>query len=132
MDLKTASGSDMSKKKAPKSAFHGSAGGSFAQKKKVVFDNIKHSDDEKNISLSKSGPGNSVYSDVDSLSGDNEDVGITDVNGGSLLGLAATTPKMKHIDTDTIFGFPLGSPDFTMDDDKIVLPPRLSISLEKK
>ncbi|KAG9300158.1 hypothetical protein G9A89_010568 [Geosiphon pyriformis] len=100
MDLKTASGSDMSKKKAPKGAFHGPAGGSFAQKKGWF------------LAI--------VYSDVHSLFGDDEDVGITGVYGGSLLGSAATIPKVKCVDTGTIFGSPLGSPDFTMNDDEIV------------
>ncbi|KAG9284419.1 hypothetical protein G9A89_023676 [Geosiphon pyriformis] len=122
----------MSKKKVPKGAFHGPAGGFFAQKKRVVFGNVKHSDDERDISLSKLGPGDSVYFDVNSLSGNDEDVGMTDVHEGSLLGSAATTPKAKHVDTGIMFGSPLGSPDFTMDDDKIVLPPRVSIPLDKK
>ncbi|KAG9298914.1 hypothetical protein G9A89_015936 [Geosiphon pyriformis] len=110
----------MSKKKTPKDVFHGSAGGSFAQKKRVVLGNVKHSGDERDISLSKSGPGDSVYSDVDSLSGNNKDVGITGVHGESLLDSAATTPKAKRVDTGIMFGSPLGSPDFTMDDDEIV------------
>ncbi|KAG9295401.1 hypothetical protein G9A89_013430 [Geosiphon pyriformis] len=132
MDLKTASGGDMSKKKALKGAFHGPAGGSFVQKKKVVLGNVKHSSDERNISLSKSGPGNSVYSNVDSLSGDDEDVGMTGVYGGSLLGSATTTPKAKCVDTGMMFGSLLGSPDFTMNDEEIVLLLRVSISLKKK
>ncbi|KAG9294947.1 hypothetical protein G9A89_017741 [Geosiphon pyriformis] len=122
----------MSKKKALKGAFHGSAGGSFAQKKRVVLGNVKHSGDERNISLSKFGPNDSVYSDVDSLFSDDEDVGITGIHERSFLGSAATTPKAKHVNTGTIFGSPLGSLDFTIDDDEIVLPPRVSISLDKK
>ncbi|KAG9300077.1 hypothetical protein G9A89_018354 [Geosiphon pyriformis] len=132
MNLKTASSSDMSKKKVPKDAFHGPAGGSFAQKKKAVLGNVKHSGNEKNISLSKSEPGGSVYSDVNSMSGDNEDMGLTGVNERSLLGSAATTSKANCVNTDTMFGSPLGSPNFTMNDDKIVLSLRLSIFLEKK
>ncbi|KAG9287467.1 hypothetical protein G9A89_023839 [Geosiphon pyriformis] len=132
MDLKTVLGGDISKKKAPKSAFHGPAGGSFVQKKKVVFGNIKHSGDERDISLSKSGPGDSMYSDVNSLFSNNVNVGMTDVYRGSFLGSTATTPKAKRVDTGMMFGSPLGSPDFTMDDNEIVLPLRISISLEKK
>ncbi|KAG9296174.1 hypothetical protein G9A89_014766 [Geosiphon pyriformis] len=132
MDLKTASSSDMSKKKVPKGAFHGPTGGFFAQKKKVVLRNVKHSGNEKDISLSKSGPGNSVYSDVDSISGDDEDVGMSGINERSPLGSAATTPKAKRVNTGILFGSPLGSPNFAMDDDEIVLPPCLPISLEKK
>ncbi|KAG9299738.1 hypothetical protein G9A89_013098 [Geosiphon pyriformis] len=125
MDLKTASNSDMSKKKAPKGAFHG-------LKKRVVLGNVKHSGDEKNISLSKSGPSDSVYSNVDSVSGNDKNVGMTGVHGGSLLGSAATTSKAKRIDTSTGFGSLLGSPDFTMDDDEIELPPCMFIPLDKK
>ncbi|KAG9301075.1 hypothetical protein G9A89_015811, partial [Geosiphon pyriformis] len=113
--LKTVSGGDMSKKKVPKGAFYGPAGGFFAQKKRVVLGNVKHSGNKKDISLSKSGSGDSVYSNVDSLSGDDEDVGMTDVHGGSLLGLAVTTPKAKCVNTGTI-----------------VLPLRMSIPLDKK
>ncbi|KAG9293138.1 hypothetical protein G9A89_001765 [Geosiphon pyriformis] len=132
MDLKAASDGDMSKKKTSKGAFHGPASGFFAQKKKIVLENIKHSGNEKNISLSKSVSGNSMYSNVDSLSGDDKDVGMTGVNNGSLLGSAATIPKTKHINIGTVFGFPLGSLDFTIDNDEIMLPLHLSISLKKK
>ncbi|KAG9290410.1 hypothetical protein G9A89_007141 [Geosiphon pyriformis] len=122
----------MSKKKAPKGVFHGLASGSFAQKKKVVLGNVKHSGDEKDISLSKSGPGNSVYSDVDSMFSDDENVGMTGINERFLLGSIATILKAKCVNTGTIFGSLLGSPNFTMDDDKIVLSSHLLISLEKK
>ncbi|KAG9301413.1 hypothetical protein G9A89_018085 [Geosiphon pyriformis] len=125
MDLKTASGGNMSKKKAPKGAFHGSASGSFAQKKKVILENVKHSVDEKDISLSKSGPSGSAYSNVDRC-------WHNWVNGGSHLGSAATTPKAERVNASAIFGSPLGSSDFTMDDDEIVLLSCLSIFLEKK
>ncbi|KAG9305698.1 hypothetical protein G9A89_022620 [Geosiphon pyriformis] len=132
MDLKTASSGDMSKKKAPKGAFHGSAGGSFAQKKRVVLGNVKHSGDERDISLGKSEPGNSMYSNVDSLSGNDKDVGITGVHGGSLLGSATTTLKAKRVNTGTMFGSLLGSPDFTIDNDEIMLSLHVSIPLDKK
>ncbi|KAG9287442.1 hypothetical protein G9A89_023814 [Geosiphon pyriformis] len=122
----------MSKKKAPKDAFHGPTGGSFAQKKRMVLGNVKHSGDKRDISLNKSGPGDSVYSDVNSLSGNDENVGMTGVHGGSLLGSATTTPKAKCVDTGTIFGSPLGSSDFTMDDDEIVLSSCMFIPLDKK
>ncbi|KAG9302253.1 hypothetical protein G9A89_008744 [Geosiphon pyriformis] len=120
MDLKTALGSNMSKKKASKGAFYGSAN--------VILENIKHSGNEKNISLSKSRPSDSVYSNVNSLSGDDENIGMTGVNGGFLLGSIATTSKVKHINTGTVFGFS----DFFMDDDDIVLPFHLPIFLKKK
>ncbi|KAG9284678.1 hypothetical protein G9A89_003638 [Geosiphon pyriformis] len=130
MDLKTASGSNMSKKKVPKDVFHGSAGSSFVQKKKVVLGNVKYSGDERDISLSKSEPGDSMYSDVDSLSGDDEDVGMSSVYGASLLGSAATTPKVKHVNTGIMFGFPFGSSDFIIDDHEIVLPPHVEVSVK--
>ncbi|KAG9307575.1 hypothetical protein G9A89_023140 [Geosiphon pyriformis] len=110
----------MSKKKAPKGAFHGSAGGSFSQKKKVVLGNVKHSGDEKDISLNKSEPGKNVFSDVDSLSGDEEVSIMTGINVGSLLDSATNTPKAKCVNTDAAFGSPLGSSNFDMDDDKEV------------
>ncbi|KAG9284425.1 hypothetical protein G9A89_023682 [Geosiphon pyriformis] len=132
MNLKTVLGGNMLKKKVPKNAFHGPADGFFTQKKKLVLGNIKHSGDEKDISLSKSGPDDSVYSDVDSLSSDDENVGMIGVNRGSFLDSAATTPKVKCVNTDTMFGFPLGSSDFTMDDDEIVLSSHLFIFLKKK
>ncbi|KAG9285159.1 hypothetical protein G9A89_004374 [Geosiphon pyriformis] len=124
MNLKAALGGNMSKKKVPKGAFYGPAS--------VVLGNVKHFGDEKDISLSKSGPGNNVYSNMDSLSGNDKDVGMTGVNGESLLGSAVTIPKIKHVNTGTMFGSPLGFSDFTMDNDEIVLPFCLSISLEKK
>ncbi|KAG9292962.1 hypothetical protein G9A89_016324 [Geosiphon pyriformis] len=123
MDLKTVSSSDMSKKKVPKDVFYGPTG-----EKKVVLGNVKHSGDEKDISLSKSGPDNSVYSNVDSLFDDNEDIGMTDVNRRFLLGLVATTPKVKCINTGTMFGSLLGSPDFTIDDDEIT---SVEVSIKK-
>ncbi|KAG9295350.1 hypothetical protein G9A89_013379 [Geosiphon pyriformis] len=85
----------ISKKKTPKSTFHGPTGGFFSQKKKVVLDNIKHSSDERDISLSKFGSGDSVYSNVESLSGEDKNVSMFGANGESLLGSAATTPKTK-------------------------------------
>ncbi|KAG9285898.1 hypothetical protein G9A89_013323 [Geosiphon pyriformis] len=122
----------MSKKKVPKGAFHGPAGGFFAQKKKMVLGNVKHSGDEKDISLSKSGPGDSVYSDVDSISGNNKNVGMSGISERSPLGSAATTSKAKRVNTGTMFSSLFGFPNFAIDDDEIVLPPCLPISLEKK
>ncbi|KAG9284979.1 hypothetical protein G9A89_009789 [Geosiphon pyriformis] len=77
------------------SAFCGLAGGFFSQKKKVVLGNVKHSGNEKNLFLSKFGSNGSVYSDVESLSNEDEDVSMSETNGGSLLGSAAITPKTK-------------------------------------
>ncbi|KAG9303888.1 hypothetical protein G9A89_005798 [Geosiphon pyriformis] len=123
----------MSKKKAPKGAFHGPAGGSFLQKKKVVLENVKHSDDKKNISLSKSELGNNMFSDVDNVFGDKKSANMTGINVGSLLDSAANTLKAKHINTDTIFSSSLGFPNFVMDNDEdVFLFLCLSIFLEKK
>ncbi|KAG9292237.1 hypothetical protein G9A89_023957 [Geosiphon pyriformis] len=66
------------------------------------------------------------------LFGDNEDIGMTGVNERSLLDSATTTFKAKHINTDTMFSSLLSSPNFTMDDDEIVLSFHLPIFLEKK
>ncbi|KAG9290020.1 hypothetical protein G9A89_010326 [Geosiphon pyriformis] len=76
--------------------------------------------------MSKSGPSNSTYSDVESLSGDDEDVSMFGVNGESLLGLVATTSKAKQINTRAIFGSPLGFPNFHMDDNEVA-PVEVSI-----
>ncbi|KAG9286856.1 hypothetical protein G9A89_012406 [Geosiphon pyriformis] len=120
------------KKKAPKGAFHGLADDFFSQKKKVVLGNVKHSGDERDISLSKSGSNDSVYSDVESLSGEDKDVSMSGMNGGSFLGSAAITSKTKQVNTDVGFGSPLGSPNSYIDNDEVVLPSCLPISLKKK
>ncbi|KAG9286599.1 hypothetical protein G9A89_005367 [Geosiphon pyriformis] len=130
--MKATAGSTKSKKKTSKSTFYSSAGGSFFQKKKVVLGNVKHSDNKKNISLSKSEFSNSVYSNVESLSGKDEDVSMFETNGRFFLGSAATTSKTKRVNTGAGFGSPLGFPNFHMDDNKVVLPPYLSVFLEKK
>ncbi|KAG9307479.1 hypothetical protein G9A89_017309 [Geosiphon pyriformis] len=122
----------MSKKKAPKSAFHGSAGGSFSQKKKVVLRNIKHFGNKKDISLNKFELGDNVFSNVDSLFDDERGTNMTGINVGSLLGSAANTLKSKHVNTGAVFGSLLGFPNFDIDNDKEVsLSSYLSISLDK-
>ncbi|KAG9300107.1 hypothetical protein G9A89_000847 [Geosiphon pyriformis] len=132
MDLEAVSGGSMSKKKAPKGALHGPAGGSFSQKKKVVIENVKHLDNEKDISLNKSGSGGNVFSDVDSLSGNDNDASMSGFYGGSPLGSAVNTPKVKRVNTGAVFESPLKSPNFTMNDIKVVLPPHVPISLDRK
>ncbi|KAG9294667.1 hypothetical protein G9A89_008146 [Geosiphon pyriformis] len=122
----------MSKKKAPKDAFHGLAGNFFAQKKKVVFGNVKHSGNEKDISL-KSGSSISMFSDVESLSGDDEDMGMSVDDGDSLLGSAMNIPKAKHVNSGADFGFPFDSLNYIMDKKVKSLPSSLVLaSLEKK
>ncbi|KAG9297559.1 hypothetical protein G9A89_007634 [Geosiphon pyriformis] len=120
MDLKAVFGSNMSKKKTPKGVFY------------VVLGNVKHSGNKKNISLSKSSSGNSVYSNIDSLSGNDEDIGITGVNSESYPDLAVTTSKAKCVNTDIGFGSSLSSSNFYMEDNKVVLSSRLPIFLKKK
>ncbi|KAG9295516.1 hypothetical protein G9A89_013545 [Geosiphon pyriformis] len=132
MDLETASSDIMSKKKTLKDAFYGLADGFFSQKKKVVLGNIKHSDNEKNISLKKSELGNNVFSDVNSLSGNNKSANITGINIGSLLGLAFNTFKTKWFNTGANFGSPLSSSNFDIDDNEITLSFHVNFSLEKK
>ncbi|KAG9298885.1 hypothetical protein G9A89_015906 [Geosiphon pyriformis] len=123
----------MSKKKAPKGAFYSPAGGFFSQKKKVVFENVKHSSNKKDISLYKSKLDNNVFSDVNSVSGNEKSANMIGIDVGSLLDLTANTPKAKHINTGAIFGSSLGSPNFVMDDNEdISFSFCLSISLKKK
>ncbi|KAG9299499.1 hypothetical protein G9A89_020670 [Geosiphon pyriformis] len=115
-----------------KGTFHGPVGDFFSQKKKVILENIKHSDNKKNIFLSKSGPGSSIYSNVDSLSNKDKNVSMFDVNGESLLGLAATMSKVKHVNNSAVFGSLFSSLNFSMDNNKVVFPLCLSIFLDKK
>ncbi|KAG9306459.1 hypothetical protein G9A89_003569 [Geosiphon pyriformis] len=114
--METTASSTAPKKKALKDAFHGSAGGFFSQKKKVVLGNVKHFGNKRDISLSKFGSSGSVYFDVESLSGEDEDVSMSGTN----------------VNTGAGFGSPLGSPNFHMDDNEVVLLSHLPISLEKK
>ncbi|KAG9299245.1 hypothetical protein G9A89_013893 [Geosiphon pyriformis] len=111
----------MLKKKVSKGAFHGPAGGSFTQKKKVILGNIKHSGDEQNIFL-KSGFGNSAFSDVESLSGNENNVNISGGGDGSLLGSAVNIPKTNRLSTNMNFGFFLSSPNFAIDKEVKSLP----------
>ncbi|KAG9290209.1 hypothetical protein G9A89_022185 [Geosiphon pyriformis] len=114
----------MSSKKAPKGVFHSSAGGSFSQRKKASLGNVKHSGDEKDISL-MSGSGASVYSDVKSLFGDDENVNMSGGFDGSFSDSAVNTLKAKRVNTSANFGSPIGSPDFEMDEKMKPLPPPL-------
>ncbi|KAG9299839.1 hypothetical protein G9A89_003383 [Geosiphon pyriformis] len=112
----------MSKKKALKSAFYGSADGSFSQKKKVVLGNVKHFGDEKDIFLNKSGPSDNIYSNIESLSDDDKNINMSGVNSGSLLDSAATTPKTNFL---------LDSPNFCMDDDNVIIKTLVEVSIKK-
>ncbi|KAG9301928.1 hypothetical protein G9A89_020972 [Geosiphon pyriformis] len=122
----------MTKKKAFKNAFYGSTGGFFSQKKKIVLRNIKHLGNEKNISLNKFGLGNNIFFDMNSLSNNKKSANITGINNGSLLNLAANTPKAKHINTDAVFSSFFGSSNFNMNDNEVVLSLCLPIFLDKK
>ncbi|KAG9299180.1 hypothetical protein G9A89_013828 [Geosiphon pyriformis] len=108
MDLEAVFGKNMSKKKTPKSAFHGLVGSSFSQKKKVVFGNVKHLGDKKNISLNKSELSDNVFSNVDSVF-DEKGANMTGINVRSLLNSAVNTPKAKHVNTSAIFSSPFDS-----------------------
>ncbi|KAG9296302.1 hypothetical protein G9A89_014894 [Geosiphon pyriformis] len=123
--------SNISKKKAPKSVFHDPAGGSFLQKKKVVLGNVKHSGDEKDVFLISESDSN-VYSNVESLSGDDVDIDMSGVSNGSILGSAANTSKVKCINTSTDFGSPFGSPNYDIENKLELLPPSLKITLNIK
>ncbi|KAG9286867.1 hypothetical protein G9A89_012417 [Geosiphon pyriformis] len=101
--------------------------------KKVVLENIKHLSNEKDIFLNKFELGDNMFFDMDSLSDDDKNANMTGINVGSLLDLAVNTSKAKHVNTGANFGFPLGFPNFVMDNDENVsLPFCLPISLEKK
>ncbi|KAG9300255.1 hypothetical protein G9A89_011328 [Geosiphon pyriformis] len=100
----------MSKKKDLKMLF---------MKKKVVLGNIKHSSNKRDIFLSKSGPNDNVYFDVESLFGDDKNVSMFGINGESLLDLTVTTFKIKQVNTGAVFGFPFSSSNFYMNDDKV-------------
>ncbi|KAG9299206.1 hypothetical protein G9A89_013854 [Geosiphon pyriformis] len=104
----------------------------FFMKKKVVLRNVKHSGNKKDVSLVKSEFDNSIYSNVDSLSGDNEDVNMASISSEPLLGLAATTLKTKQFNTSVDFGFSLSSPNFFINDGKVILLLHVNFSLEKK
>ncbi|KAG9300753.1 hypothetical protein G9A89_023551 [Geosiphon pyriformis] len=113
MNSKAASSGSMSNKKASKGVFYGFVSGSFSQKKKASLGNVKHSGDEKDISL-KSGSSASVYSDVESLSGDDEDVSMSGGFDGSLLNSVVNTSRAKRVNTSVNFGSLIGSLDFEM------------------
>ncbi|KAG9297860.1 hypothetical protein G9A89_006801 [Geosiphon pyriformis] len=104
----------MSKKKVLKGTFYGPAG------------------DKRDIFLVKLGSGG-MYLDMDSkLSCGKDNIVMEDINSGSLLGSAVTTPKAKRVNSSIIFGFPLGSSNYKMKKEVELLPPPLGISLEKK
>ncbi|KAG9306906.1 hypothetical protein G9A89_000774 [Geosiphon pyriformis] len=115
MNIETTTSSITFKKKMPKSTFYGPAGGFFSQKKKVVFSNIKHSNDERNIFLSKSGPSDNIYSNIESLSGDDEDVSMS----GAI------------VNTSAVFGSPFSSLNFYINDDEVIIKTLVEVSVKK-
>ncbi|KAG9287997.1 hypothetical protein G9A89_017592 [Geosiphon pyriformis] len=117
----------MYKKKAPKNIFYGPVSGSFLQKKKVVLKNIKHSGDKKNISLNKSGLGNNMFFDVNSLSGNEKSVDMTGIDDGSLLNSVANTLKAKYINTGIVFSFL----NFDMNDDIVIIKTPVEVSVKR-
>ncbi|KAG9299300.1 hypothetical protein G9A89_013948 [Geosiphon pyriformis] len=115
----------MSKKKVSKSVFYDPAG--------VVLEKIKHSGDESDISLSKSRSGDNMYSDANSLFGDDKSVSMAGISNNSLLDLAANILKAKQVNTNAVFGFLLSSLNFIIDDNKEVsFPLHFLISLDRK
>ncbi|KAG9286500.1 hypothetical protein G9A89_014666 [Geosiphon pyriformis] len=116
MDMEAIVSSTISKKKALKGTFHGPAGDFFSQKKKVVFDNIKHSGNKRNISLGRFGFSVSIYSNVESFFRKDENVSMSGID----------------VNTGAVFGSPLGSSNFHINDNKVVFPPHLPIFLDKK
>ncbi|KAG9287190.1 hypothetical protein G9A89_001598 [Geosiphon pyriformis] len=113
----------MSKKTVAKSAFSGPAGSSFAQKKKVGVGNIKHSGNEKNISLVRSSANGGEFSDMNSKSSDNGDgsggaISIVGVSGGFFFGSAATTSKAKQVKPDMTLSSSFSFPNYDMDKER--------------
>ncbi|KAG9304114.1 hypothetical protein G9A89_006024 [Geosiphon pyriformis] len=123
----------MFKKKAPKGALYGPVSGTFSQKKKVFVDNIKHSEDEREILLVRLGISESMYSDMDSEFNNNEAGGfVVGSNGGFLLGSAASTSKARKRNNGLISGSPVGIIDFEINEKVGSLLPSLNFSLDKK
>ncbi|KAG9303634.1 hypothetical protein G9A89_018531 [Geosiphon pyriformis] len=114
----------MSKKKVLKRVLYGP---------KISVGNVKHLGNEKDISLVKPDPSSSVYSDMNSISGNssNEDVFLS-TNNNSLLGLVTNTFKAKRFNTGLVCGSPLGSIDYGIDENNGLFPPPFKISLNKK
>ncbi|KAG9293160.1 hypothetical protein G9A89_010497 [Geosiphon pyriformis] len=133
MNLVAVSDSVMSKKKTFKEILYGSIRSSFSQKKKIFVGNIKHSENEKDISLVKPVTSSNIYSDIDSIfsNSKNNDI-FLGVNNNSLFGLAANTPKTKKVDTNLVYGSPFGLINYNMDENDGPLPFSLKISLDKK
>ncbi|KAG9304904.1 hypothetical protein G9A89_010766 [Geosiphon pyriformis] len=128
VDLEAVAGGSMAKKKVHKGVFYGPAGGSFAQKKKVVVDNVKHSGNEKDVSLDKPVSGSNMFSDADGESSDSEDsVLMAGVSAGSLLGSAVNTPKAKKMISGIVDGSSLGLINYNIDEDAENLSPPLNL-----
>ncbi|KAG9307235.1 hypothetical protein G9A89_017063 [Geosiphon pyriformis] len=123
----------MSNKKAPVNASSGSVGGLSSQKKRVSFHHMSQSGDRNKAVLAKPHSGGNQYSNMESDSGDSVAGGIlAGSDNGSLLGLAATTPKAKRVKNNLDCGSPLGLLDYNVnDEDGGSLPPPLGIPLEK-
>ncbi|KAG9301421.1 hypothetical protein G9A89_018093 [Geosiphon pyriformis] len=123
----------MSNKKAPIGASSGSVGGPSSQKKRIFLRHMDQSSDRNKAALAKPISGGSQYSDIESDSGDSVTDGIlAGGNDGSLLGLAAITPKTKRVKNNLDCGSLLGLLDYNMNNDNGgPLPSPLGIPLEK-
>ncbi|KAG9287229.1 hypothetical protein G9A89_008859 [Geosiphon pyriformis] len=129
----TASSSNISKKKVPKGALHGPVEGTFSQKKRVSVDNVKHSGNEKEISLVKPGLSGGIYSNISNESS-NSKVGNNTMGSGSgfFLGSAVSIFKAKRVNTSLDGGSFIGVIDFKIDEDKSFLLFSFNISLNRK
>ncbi|KAG9302158.1 hypothetical protein G9A89_020592 [Geosiphon pyriformis] len=123
----------MLNKKAPVGAFSGSTSGLFSQKKRVSLRHMIQSDDKHEAALAKPHSKESQYLNMESDSGDSVASNILAGGGdGSLLGLAATTPKAKRVKNNLDCSSSLSSLDYNMDnDDGGLLSPPLGISLNR-
>ncbi|KAG9300884.1 hypothetical protein G9A89_015340 [Geosiphon pyriformis] len=132
--MEAASSSSSSGSKAPLGASSGLADGSFSQKKRVSFRNIKHFGVKGRVSLAKPHSDGGMYSNMENDSSSNivDDVLISSSNK-FFLGSAVTTPKAKRVKNNLVYSSPFGSLNYDMnDDDGSFLSPSLGISLERK
>ncbi|KAG9302338.1 hypothetical protein G9A89_008830 [Geosiphon pyriformis] len=102
-------------------------------KKKISVGNVKHSGDEKDISLVKPNISHGMYLDMDSVFGDSRDNEISlGVGNNSFFGSTTNTPKAKKVTTNLVCGFFLGSINYGIDKNNVLLPLSFKIFLEKK
>ncbi|KAG9294995.1 hypothetical protein G9A89_017789 [Geosiphon pyriformis] len=120
--------------KAPLSASFGPAGGSFSQKKRVSFCNVKHFGVKGDVFLAKPHSDGNIYSDMESdFSSSIVDNILVGSSNKSFFGLVAITPKAKKVKNNLACGSSLGSLDYDIDNnDGGFFSPPLGVSLKKK